>query len=82
MRPITFGDIREYCSRTDRVSICRLETLSYENYDHMELVPHDRDSLYLYGFGMIESEFTGPQGRLFAPCVEFMLSEKPREEQT
>ena len=60
MRPITFGDIREYCSRIDRVSICRLETLEYQNYERMELVPHDQDGLYLYRFGMIASEFPAP----------------------
>lgn len=32
MNPVTFGVIRRYCSRINRVSICRKETLEYQNF--------------------------------------------------
>lgn len=82
MEHITFGDIREYCSRMDRISICLSETLEYQNYERMDLVPHDYNGLYLYGFGMITSEFPAPGGQIYAPCIEFMLSENPRGDPT
>lgn len=83
--PITFGMIRKYCSRANRVSICRRETLTYENFRFIGDVPHSYDALCLYGIGGIESEFYGEDGladpdagyRNFLPCMEFMLSETP-----
>lgn len=53
----------------------------------IEQVPHSFDSRYLYGVGMIESEFFGEAGLAepsagelnFFPCMEFMLSETPRK---
>lgn len=76
---ITFGDIRYYCSRIDKVSICMLETLTYQNYLFIEDVPHDYDCYYLYGFGMIESEFEEEGKILLKRCLEFMLSEEPKK---
>lgn len=72
---ILFGEIRKYCSRIDRVSICMQETLSYENYERIQDVPKEYDNKYLYGFGVIESEFDDT----FKQCMEIMLSEKPRD---
>lgn len=87
MEPITFGVIRKYCSRIDRVSICRKETLEYINFRFIDQVPHSFDALFLYGIGSIESEFYGKDGLAAPsagglnslPCLEFMLSETPRE---
>lgn len=89
MNPVTFGVIRRYCSRINRVSICRKETLEYQNFRFIGQVPHSFDPLYLYGVGAIESEFFGEGGLTdpsagelnFLPCMEFMLSETPREEE-
>ena len=43
-------------------------------------VPHDYDRYYLYGFGMIESESEDEGKMMFDHCLEFMLSEEPRED--
>lgn len=88
MQPITFGIIRQYCSRVNRVSICMKETLEYQNFRFIDQVPHSFDRLYLYGMGPIESEFYGEEGLAdpsagglnFLPCMEFLLSKTPRRE--
>ena len=72
---ILFGEIRKYCSRIDRVSICMRETLCYENFDSILYVPKEYDNKYLYGFGVTESEFDDT----FKQCMEIMLAEKPRD---
>lgn len=77
---IRFGEIRKYCSRVDPVSICMLETLCYENFKYIHQVPDTYDELYLYGFGIIHSEFPGERGLRIMECVEFMLSETTRKE--
>lgn len=77
---IRFGDIREYCSRIDRVSICELESMRYENYERIGNVPETYNSLYLYGFGMIDSEFREEDLMCLRGCIEFMLSKRPRSE--
>lgn len=79
---ITFGEIRRFCSVIDRVSICMLETLTYENFETIEDVPHTYDSRYLFGFGGIESEFPVGERLRLKLCMEFMLSERPRKEDT
>ena len=76
MEAIKFGTIRKYCSVIDRVSICRRETLKYENYESIRLVPETYDDKYLFGFGVIESEFDST----FKQCMEIMISDTPREE--
>lgn len=89
MAPITFGVIRQYCSRINRVSICMKETLEYQNFRFIEQVPHSFDQFYLYGIGPIYSEFYGGEGIAdssagelnFLPCLELMLSETPRGEE-
>lgn len=76
---ITFGEIRKFCSVLDRISICMLESQDYENFESIRDVPHRYDALYLYGFGNTKSEFRA-EGRLSLwSCLEFVLSEKPRE---
>lgn len=88
MEPITFGIIRQYCSRINRISICMRETLEYKNYCFIDQVPHRFDPLYLYGLGSIKSEFYGEEGLAdpsagylnFLPCMEFMLAETPRDD--
>lgn len=75
-RDILFGEIRKYCSRIDRVSICMKETLMYENFDSITYVPEEYNNKYLYGFGVIESEFDDT----FKQCMEIMLAEKPRRD--
>lgn len=72
---ILFGEIRKYCSVIDRVSICMKETLLYENYDCILDVPHSYDNQYLYGFGVVESEFDNTLKK----CMEIMLAEQPRK---
>lgn len=78
---LKFGELREYFDVVSRVSICMKETLNYRNYNFMSEVPHDYDDMYVYGFGMIDSEFTDIVSgeEEYMPCVEFMLSDKPRE---
>ena len=86
---ITFGTLRKFLSRIDRLSICREETLEYKNYIFLHDVPEDYNHLYVYGIGMIESEFyeegegmystSGNMEKLvFLPCIEVLLAEKPR----
>lgn len=79
MKALTFGDIRPYMSRIDRISICMEKTLRYQNYEFIQEVPHEFDSLYLYGFGVIYSENKDDCLRL-SHHMEFMLSEKPRDD--
>lgn len=77
---ITFGEIRKFVSHIDRISICMQETLQYYNYRFIKQVPHDFNDLYVYGIGIIESEFEEDgEGRiLLEKCLEIMLSENPR----
>ena len=75
MEAIKFGSIRKFCSVIDRVSICRKETLCYENFDSIRQVPDTYNEKYLYGFGVIESEF----GDTLQKCMEIMVSDTPRE---
>ncbi len=79
---LRFGELRKYCSQIDRVSVCMEDTLAYENFEYIKDVPPGCDELFVVGFGLIESEFEprypGESGIQFKPCVEFMLSRKPR----
>ncbi len=72
---IKFKDIKKYCSRIDRISICSYETMGYENYDRISMVPKKYDDKFLYGFGLVESEF----GNEVCNCIEFCLSDVPKE---
>lgn len=86
---ITFGELRNYLSVLDRLSICMLETSSYNNYMCLKEVQHTYDDYYVYGVGMIESEFykinkceyaaSGDRKDLaLVNCIEVMLSEEPK----
>ena len=77
---ITFGEIRKFCSVIDRISVCMLETLTYENFESITDVPHTYDNRYLYGFGVIKSEFDVEGSSFLWRCMEIMLSENPRSE--
>ena len=90
---LKFREAREYISRIDRVSICMLETLCYENYRYIDKVPEKYNDYYVYGIGMIESEFEIAEALerevkgnkindkyFLAQCIEIMLSEKSKSE--
>ena len=88
-----FKEIKRYISAIDRVSICMYETLRYENYRFIRRVPDKYDEYYVYGIGLIESEFEIEEdsvtaevegneigkGYFLSKCIEIMLSEKPRK---
>ena len=50
--------------------------LSYENYEHISLVPDTYNEYYVLGFGVIDSEFKDPITKKidYFPCLEFMLT--------
>lgn len=86
---ITFRELRNYLSVLERLSICILETSDYNNYICLEDVPHFYDDYYVYGVGMIESEFykinkceyaaSGDRKDLaLVNCIEVMLSQEPK----
>lgn len=91
---LKFKELKKYISVLDRISICMRETLRYENYRFLSDVPDKYDELYVYGIGMIDSEFDieNPEHMLdvkekdicekfyFAKCIEVVLAEKPRNE--
>ncbi|MCM1039438.1 MAG: hypothetical protein NC434_08945 [Ruminococcus sp.] len=86
---LTFRNLRNYLARMDRLSICMLETLNYENYMRIEDVPNTYDDYYVYGIGMIESEFYKIDKCEYAAsgerkdftlvsCIEIMLAREPK----
>ena len=91
---LKFGEFRKYVSVIDRISICIRETQQYKNYRFIRDVPASCDSLFVYGVGMIESEFPvtedTPESQIdgkrtdnnhfFAHCIEIVLAERPRDE--
>ena len=95
MKKLRFGDFRLFVSRIDPISICSYKTKEYENYATIGEVPDTYNELYVYGVGMIESEFNEKdvldpylkhqamrigKTMLIARCIESVLSEKPRRE--
>jgi len=79
MEYMNFKTLRKYLAHSDRFSICMLETTEYSNYMCLKDIPNSYDELYVYGIGMIESEFyqvqeyvysaSGDRGTLvFLPC--------------
>lgn len=76
MKELTFGDVRAFCSRIDRVSICRQEDLRYENFRRISEVPPTYDADHLIGFGLIVSEFEVDGKTVLLPCLEFRLSKE------
>ncbi len=88
-KDITFGELRDYLSCIDRLSICMKETLQYENFILLRDVPESYDRYYVYGIGIIDSEFykigkgeyaaSGEREDLvFAKCIEVMLAAEPK----
>ena len=76
---ITFGKIRRFCSVLNRISVCMFESQYYENFESIRAVPHRYDALYRYGFRNTDSGFRA-EGRLSVrPCLEFALTERPRD---
>lgn len=73
MKGLTFGEVREYCSRINKVQIYLVETEERYEYNDMGLVPPDWNNLYLNDFGILEDEFYRP----FFESIEFILSKKP-----
>lgn len=57
-----FGEIRPLLSRVDRYSICMQETGEYENYRFLCDVPERYDALYVFGIGLVDTEFYEPNG--------------------
>ena len=93
MTYLKFKELRRYISKIDRLSVCKKEDLSYDNYRYIDHVPASYDEYYVYGIGMIESEFPAEwicnpreleHGRLgentvMASCLEIMVSKTPKE---
>lgn len=88
-KDFTFKELRKYLSLIDRLSICRKETGKYQNYLFLEDVPESYDDLYVYGIGMIQSEFYKAAPHIYKTdgtgdelvldyCIEVMLSDKPK----
>ena len=92
-RGLKFKELKKYISRIDRLSVCMRETMQYENYRYLRMVPDRYDELYVYGIGIIDSEFQVKgepnvveaeeneigNGEFMGTCIEIMLSETPRE---
>lgn len=88
-KELRFREAKGLFSRIDRISICIKDTATYENYITIGEVSDIYDDLYIYGIGMIESEFykdsmgiyTANRGHgdlVFLPCIEIVLSKKPK----
>lgn len=57
MVAITFGEIKQYVSRTVRVSVCFRDG-KYDNYTMIsDIADGQYDNLYVYGIGMADVEF-------------------------
>lgn len=88
---IRFEVLRKYLSSIDRLSICIKETMEYENFIYCREVPDSYNDLYVYGIGMIESEFyidgehgytaAGDRNNLtLVSCIEIVLSKELRSD--
>ena len=86
-----FYEFKKYLSFIDRLSICDKETLKYKNYININEVDNSYDDFYVYGVGIIDSEFylmedgryssDSSKGDLrLVSCIEIMLDKKPRFE--
>ena len=89
---IKFKEIKQYISRTVRISICFLDG-HYDNYIMISDIDEQYDDLYVYGVGMTQVEF--PQDVYTRPFVslgqvsykewmlgfgmEIVLDDEPRE---
>lgn len=52
-----FSKLKQYISPKDKVSICIKESLQYNNFRSIRHVPSNYDEYYVYGFGIMDSEF-------------------------
>ena len=78
---LRFSDIRRFCDRTARISICMQETLDYENFNNIRQVPYNYDSYFLYGIGVIDGDFKDAEGEVdFLRCLEIVLPKEPRQD--
>ena len=75
---LKFKKLKKYISVIDRVSICMRETLRYENYRFLRDVPEKYDELYVYGIGMIDSEFKieNPEEYIIEQAIQRILKAK------
>ena len=82
-----FKELKNYISLIDPLSICLKETGDYENYKHVGLIPDLYDDYYVYGIGMIETEFpvsdfpyeaNSIEKICFKTALEIMLSTEPK----
>ena len=92
-RGMKFKELKPYISKIDRLSVCMKETMRHENYQCLRFVPDKYDEFFVYGIGMIDSEFPiegepnvfevkGNEignGQYLGKCMEIMLSEQPRD---
>lgn len=91
---IRFGEFKYLVSGLDRLSICMKDSGMYENYRFISEVPEGKyDDYYVYGVGIIKSEFEiGPDGpdtiekrnminekKCFMECMEIVLDKKPKK---
>lgn len=91
MISIKFKELKPFVTRLERLSICMEETHRYENFIRLRDVPNTYDEYYIYGIGMIESEFyqiskyeysahRGDGELVLLPCIEIVLSKTPRND--
>lgn len=74
-----FKELRRVLSRTDRMSVCDKDTLSYENFDAISDVPESYDEMLVCGIGLITSEFpkdNKSKDITLLPCIEIVVSTK------
>lgn len=72
-----FKELRTILSRTDRLSVCDKNTLSYENFDTISNVPASYDEMLVYGIGLITSEFpkdNKSKDITLLPCIGILVS--------
>jgi len=77
-RRIRFGELRGVLSQVDRVSLCRKETMEYTNYLSVKDVPREYDDFWVYGVGIIESEFYSCEEKedlVMEMCMEIVIGE-------
>ena len=71
---IRFKQLRDYISTIDKISVCDYDSLSYDNYACMEKVSTKYDNYYVYGIGIIQSEFENKEGKVeYCDCLEIMV---------
>ncbi|MGN0522863.1 MAG: hypothetical protein ACI4IG_01150 [Eubacterium sp.] len=72
-----FKELRSVLSRSDRLSVCDKNTLSYENFDTVSAVSAYYDEMLVCGIGLINSEFSKENKSkdiTLLPCIEIVVS--------